>query len=460
MTENMHEKAFENWMGDVIPQMVQLSLKQTEALFEQFVLNCSREQRYFLEKQFSLLLKQDFLTLPEVIVEHILGYLDIPNILNLCLVCQSWNTKLKAMDRLWNSRCQQQSVLPYTHRSQSARTSFEYCMQSRRVLHLIKTDQAFSLKYLLVVGLPGSKAVGPWASYTHSVELAPHVVEYSHHHQMIVTGCKRNRHLTAMRARSCQPLWLTEHFTPTCLLFSSDLLLAGNQFGQVRVLTLTGDTLEEGFQCGPSSVTALDVHPGGHFMIVATTDGDLHLVDDNLDVFNVGSIVSIQSHDVENYSVSDLVPTKVFFLPDGGLKKDQVAVCVCTGHWICAAVLSATGHVLQKDVHVFPVSAFSFCRSSAQPNVVYAASCKHAQRARTFTKHTFKVSSKGMVSQQVRERVISKSDQTSVFDVDKENFLLLAAGRKLGVAAIDHYVYVFNLACGTIMYKDITLLHK
>ncbi|XP_076465705.1 uncharacterized protein LOC143297311 [Babylonia areolata] len=462
MTENMDEIAFENWMGDVMPQMIQLSLKQTETLFEQFVLNCSRDQKRFLEKQISLFLRRDFFTLPDLVVEHILGYLNIPTLLNLRLVCQSWDRRLRAMGRMWNSRCQQQSVLPYTRPSQSAKSSFEHFMRSRRVLHLLKANKALSMVYRPVfLWWPGSKIMCSGASFhedSFHYRLVPHIVEYSHHHQMIVTGCKSNVHLMAMHARSNLPLWVSKDFMPTCLLFSSDLLLAGNHFGQVRVLTLTGEALHKDFQCGPCSVTALDVHPDGHFMIVATTDGDLHLVDDSLDVFNMGSIVSIQIDDVENYSVSDLVPTKVFFLPDGGLKKDQVAVCVCTGHWICAAVLSSTGRLLQKDVHIFPISAFSFCRSSAQPNVVYTSSGKYVQHGRTFTEHTFKVSSKGVVSQQVQERVISES--WSLFsNVDKENILLLAAGEKLGVAAIDNSVYVFNLACGTVMYKNKTFLH-
>ncbi|XP_076465500.1 uncharacterized protein LOC143297185 isoform X2 [Babylonia areolata] len=443
-------------MGNVMPQMIQLSLKQTETLFEQFELNCSRDQKHFLEKQLSLFLRQDFFTLPNMVVEHILGYLNIPDLLNLRLVCQSWDRRLRAMGRMWNSRCQQQSVLPYTRPSQSAGSSFEHFMRSRRVLHLLKADQALSMVYRTVfLWWPGSNIMCFEASFRD--RLVPRIMEYSHRHQMIATGCKFDVHLMAMHARSTLLLWASKDFMPTCLLFSSDLLLVGNHFGQVRVLTLTGNALVADFQCGPCSVTALDVHPDGHFMIVATMDGDLHLVDDSLVVINVGSIVSIQSHDVENYSILDLVPTKVFFLPDGGLKKDQVAVCVCTGHWICAAVLSTTGRLLQKDVHIFPISAFSFCRSSAQPNVVYTSSGKYAQYGRTFTEHTFKVSSKGVVSQQVQERVISGC--CLIIDVDKENILLLAAGKKLGVAAIDDIVYVFNLACGTVMYKNTTFLH-
>ena len=77
---------FENLLIFVIPRLCQLSVGQTQELLLSFIKNCSSEQRGFLHNEFKFLLATDIFTLPSIVLNEILSFLDVPSILNLQLV--------------------------------------------------------------------------------------------------------------------------------------------------------------------------------------------------------------------------------------------------------------------------------------------------------------------------------------------------------------------------------------
>ena len=74
-------------MEEVVPQMARLSVEQTMTLFAALVKQCPVKQRVFLERDMRYLFTKDFMTLPSLVVDHILGYLDIESLLTLRQVC-------------------------------------------------------------------------------------------------------------------------------------------------------------------------------------------------------------------------------------------------------------------------------------------------------------------------------------------------------------------------------------
>ncbi|KAL8597808.1 hypothetical protein ACOMHN_004923 [Nucella lapillus] len=431
----MDQQTFETWMENVVPQMVQLSPQQTETFFTQFWEHCTGEQRRFLEKEFSGLLKKDLMTLPDLIVDKILEKLNLSTILNLRLVCQSWKKKMEEALTFWKFQCQRCLFLSAEDERKLGLVpySFQFFVQSQRVLAGVTEGTGHYVRSQVIQGVPPNLP-----------NKVPHLLCYSPDSSIIVAGAL-DMHLRAMEAETKRLLWVHESNVPSCLRIAGDMVLAGNHFGQVSVLSLKGRVLERRFQCGPCSVTMLDVHPSGRFMIVATADGLLHLVDDDLEVYNVAVHLKALT------PVSSV--REVFFLPDRALKDGELAVCVCTEYWRCVAVLGVRGQVLHEDKHKFSHSVCSLCHHVSKSNVLYIlpsddSGDRFPSVPRTLTKHTFRISSAG-VSTKVEETAMCQNLSTW----NSGDVLLLAAGRHLGLAVFGDSVGVFRMAGGTVVFS-------
>lgn len=79
---------FQAWLEAVVPQMARLNVEQTKTLFAALIKQCPAHQRVFLEQDLRYLFAKDFMTLPSLVVDNILSYLDVESLLTLRLV--SW----------------------------------------------------------------------------------------------------------------------------------------------------------------------------------------------------------------------------------------------------------------------------------------------------------------------------------------------------------------------------------
>ena len=235
-------------------------------------------------------------------------------------------------------------------------------------------------------------------------------------------------------------LWEKTGNVASCLCISNDLIVAGTHWGQLRVLSLDG-TFEYEQQCGCNSVTALDVHPTGHFVLTGYSDGTVRLIDSDLNVHVVGS-EGPQHHFDSDSQFQESAIKKVFFLPDKDLPDGHLAICVCARRSVMAAVIDGSGAVTQQHLRADIHEMTSFRQCSSDPYVLYA-SVKLGRKVvgvvRYRLQHLDRSSGYRLDSDRLMEDM-EVSSSSSAFDM-----LILAAGQRFMLAAIQSDFVIFDL---------------
>ena len=255
----------------------------------------------------------------------------------------------------------------------------------------------------------------------------------------MVSGTK-SRKITVGNTKTQKKLWEKTGNVASCLYISNDLIIAGTHWGQLRVLSLDGK-LEFERQFGCNSVTTLDVHATGRFVLTGYSDGTVRLIGSDLEL-HIVDLEGPQHLTDSDSQFQDHAVKKVFFLPDKDLPGGCLAVCTCARRSITVAVIEETGAVrhqqLQVDVH--EISSFRQC--SSDPYVLYA-SVKLGRKVVGVVK--YKLCLDQFCGYRLeREHLMEDLDvgsSSSTFDM-----LILAAGRRFMFAAIQSDFVIFDLA--------------
>ena len=99
----MNHEEFENqWVPRTIRAYSSFTTDQKTTFLSKLLETMGHQEKYHLQTVLPELLFRDFITLlPNEILEKVLNFLTLQDLLNCCLVSKGWNKHLSTLDFIW-----------------------------------------------------------------------------------------------------------------------------------------------------------------------------------------------------------------------------------------------------------------------------------------------------------------------------------------------------------------------
>lgn len=101
----------EKWLPQLLDDFTKLDEEDREETVKALLEIMGPKEKWFLQTALPDLLFRDFVTtLPVEILEHILSYLEIEDIVNCCMVSKVWNNHLSKLSLVWKGQATNQGM--------------------------------------------------------------------------------------------------------------------------------------------------------------------------------------------------------------------------------------------------------------------------------------------------------------------------------------------------------------
>ncbi|KAK7116375.1 hypothetical protein V1264_002065 [Littorina saxatilis] len=260
---------------------------------------------------------------------------------------------------------------------------------------------------------------------------------------VLVIGSK-DRRVMAFDAETKRMRWDKSGNVVCCVVVSNDLIIAGTHWGQLRIISLNGSfQYEKLFGC--NSVTALDIHESGRFVLAGFCDGTVRLIGNELDHTIVKLGLPKRADVADESRFQEVSVKKVFFLPESNLPPNHLAICVCAKQSVTMAVIDHSGKVKEQHCQVSFNKMLSFCCCKSDPGILYA-SMRLSQMTVGIVKYEMRPTSSSPSYTLERSDLMVESVESAAYVYCRTfSMLILAAGKRFLIAAVIRDLVIFDL---------------
>ncbi|KAL8589780.1 hypothetical protein ACOMHN_020783 [Nucella lapillus] len=304
----------------------------------------------------------DPLLLPDVVVDHILEFVDDDTLLTGRLVCRRWNREISSRNELWRRRCERSGVDMKDETFTSCDDFFTVFLNFRSVLRQMSAGVSWQLdpdcdgSHCNLHNGKGIIIVGGHQRRNHLLDWVFDIVpvfKYKEHLGKKLVVCTEDGELVVLDMEHREVTWRTGTLVTGLVRLFEGCIFTITSLGTVEAYSLDGSVCrvtKTGWK--PEDVEAVCVHPVAPFLLVWLASDEVFLVNDEMQVFPLhlpSPQLPQQEESVEFPDAEEGIEDLAFELLVE-LSYEQLAVVVQRRSTMCFVLFTPSGDVLH---HIF-----------------------------------------------------------------------------------------------------------
>ncbi|KAL8589653.1 hypothetical protein ACOMHN_016037 [Nucella lapillus] len=288
----------------------------------------------------------DPMVLTDVVVDHLLGFLDDETLLTSRLVCQRWNKEITQRNGLWMRRCEQLGALKHDKTFPPNTDFLDVHANLRKVLHQMSSGESWQVDD----NCDGSqcaihKGLAQYTERQCQANWASNIVANIKCQQRFgkkMSVCTTKGELVFLDEETKEVEWRTEKNATDIIKSFNDVIFTITLLGNIEVYTLDGKCEVTDTDGKLQGVEAVRTHPTAPFLLVWLANNKVFLVNDQMQLFpfHLPAPEMPEQQDGQESTDAEYIMNLAFM--DHSVSDDQLALSIERKSSVCFVSLTTS----------------------------------------------------------------------------------------------------------------------